>query len=100
MNKITVVGSVNLDTTIRTENFPKPGETIHSKEVFTNGGGKGANQAIAAARSGALVNFIGAVGNDDGGKTLVDLLDQDGINTVGIAPVSYTHLTLPTTPYV
>lgn len=85
MNKITVVGSVNLDTTIRTENFPKPGETIHSKEVFTNGGGKGANQAIAAARSGALVNFIGAVGNDDGGKTLVDLLDQDGINTVGIA---------------
>ena len=45
MNKITVVGSVNLDTTIRTENFPKPGETIHSKEVFTNGGGKGANQA-------------------------------------------------------
>ena len=85
MNKITVVGSVNLDTTIRTEHFPKPGETIHSKEVFTNGGGKGANQAIAAARSGAHVNFIGAVGNDDGGKTLVDLLEQDGINTSGIA---------------
>lgn len=46
MNKITVVGSVNLDTTIRTENFPKPGETIHSKEVFTNGGGKGALSLI------------------------------------------------------
>ncbi len=84
MNKITVVGSINLDTTIRTEQFPKPGETIHSKEVFTNGGGKGANQAIAAARTGAEVNFIGAVGNDDGGKALVDLLEQDKINTSGI----------------
>ncbi|MGG5369468.1 ribokinase [Enterococcus sp. AZ196] len=84
MNKITVVGSINLDTTIRTEQFPKPGETIHSKEIFTNGGGKGANQAIAAARSGAQVDFIGAVGNDDGGKMLVDLLKQDGINTSGI----------------
>jgi len=84
MNKITVVGSINLDTTIRTEQFPKPGETIHSKEVFTNGGGKGANQAIAAARSGAHVNFIGAVGNDDSGKTLVNLLEQDGIDTSGI----------------
>lgn len=84
MNKITVVGSINLDTTIRTEQFPKPGETIHSKEVFSNGGGKGANQAIAAARNGAKVNFIGAVGNDDGGKALVDLLEQDGINTSGI----------------
>lgn len=84
MNTIAVVGSINLDTTIRTENFPKPGETIHSKEVFTNGGGKGANQAIAAARNGAQVNFIGAVGNDDGGKALVDLLEQDGINTSGI----------------
>ncbi|MDU5510603.1 ribokinase [Enterococcus gilvus] len=84
MNKITVVGSINLDTTIRTEQFPKPGETIHSKEVFTNGGGKGANQAIAAARNGAQVNFIGAVGDDDGGKTLVDLLEQDRINISGI----------------
>ncbi|EOH94496.1 ribokinase [Enterococcus pallens] len=84
MNKITVVGSINLDTTIRTEQFPKPGETIHSKEVFTNGGGKGANQAIAAARNDGQVNFIGAVGNDDGGKTLVELLEQDGINTSAI----------------
>lgn len=84
MNKITVVGSINLDTTIRTEQFPKPGETIHSKEVFTNGGGKGANQAIAAARNGAQVNFIGAVGDDDGGKALVDLLEQDRINISGI----------------
>ncbi|WP_445449602.1 PfkB family carbohydrate kinase, partial [Enterococcus faecalis] len=82
--KITVVGSINLDTTIRTEQFPKPGETIHSKEVFTNGGGKGANQAIAAARNGAQVNFIGAVGDDDGGKALVDLLEQDRINISGI----------------
>ncbi|MGH1649310.1 ribokinase [Enterococcus gilvus] len=84
MNKITVVGSINLDTTIRTEQFPKPGETIHSKEVFTNGGGKGANQAIAGARNGAQVNFIGAVGDDDGGKALVDLLEQDRINISGI----------------
>lgn len=75
---------MNLDTTIRTERLPKPGETVHSKEMFTSGGGKGANQAIAAARNGGQVNFIGATGNDNAGKTIIELLEQDGINTQGI----------------
>ena len=79
-NKITVLGSINLDTTVRVDDLPKPGETIHSKEMFTNGGGKGANQAIAAARNGADVNFIGMVGNDASGEVLLDLLEQDEID--------------------
>lgn len=83
-NKITVLGSINLDTTVRVDDLPKPGETIHSKEMFTNGGGKGANQAIAAARNGADVNFIGMVGNDASGEVLLDLLEQDEISIEGI----------------
>lgn len=84
MNKITVLGSMNLDTTIRTERLPMPGETVHSQEIFTGGGGKGANQAIAAARNGGIVSFIGAVGDDTAGKMILELLEQDNINVHGI----------------
>ncbi|WP_265457949.1 ribokinase [Enterococcus sp. HY326] len=84
MNKVTVLGSINLDTTIRMKQLPKPGETVHSKELFSSGGGKGANQGIAAQRSGAMTTFIGAVGNDEAGKLLLDLLSQDGIDISGI----------------
>lgn len=91
MNKITVLGSMNLDTTIRTERLPKPGETVHSKEMFTGGGGKGANQAIAAARNGGEVRFIGAVGKDTAGKTILELLEQDDINAQGIKELAHTH---------
>lgn len=91
MNKITVLGSMNLDTTIRTERLPKPGETVHSKEMFTGGGGKGANQAIAAARNGGEVSFIGAVGKDTAGKTILELLEQDDINAQGIKKLAHTR---------
>ncbi|MGG3283157.1 ribokinase [Paenibacillus solani] len=91
MNKITVVGSINFDTTIRTEHLPKPGETVHSKEMFTSGGGKGANQAIAAARNGGQVNFIGAIGNDDTGAALLGLLNRDHINTAGVKKLDTTR---------
>lgn len=84
MNKVTVLGSVNLDTTIRMNRLPIPGETVHSNEIFSSGGGKGANQAIAAQRSNADTAFIGAVGNDEQGRLLLELLDQDGINTSGV----------------
>lgn len=77
MNTVTVIGSINLDRTIRVKNMPKPGETIHTKEIFSAGGGKGANQAVAAQRSGAKTHFIGAVGDDDAGKTMLDLLTQE-----------------------
>ncbi|GMA09249.1 ribokinase [Tetragenococcus halophilus subsp. flandriensis] len=84
MSKITVLGSMNLDTTIRTERLPMPGETVHSQEMFTGGGGKGANQAIAAARNGGIVSFIGALGDDAAGKTILELLEQDNIKIHGI----------------
>ncbi|MDN6043088.1 MAG: ribokinase [Lactobacillus sp.] len=88
MNTVTVIGSINLDRTIRVENMPKPGETIHTKEIFSAGGGKGANQAVAAQRSGANTHFIGAVGDDAAGKTMLDLLTQEKINLAGITKMT------------
>ncbi|PRO83574.1 ribokinase [Lactiplantibacillus pentosus] len=85
---VTVIGSINLDRTIRVKNMPKPGETIHTKEIFSAGGGKGANQAVAAQRSGAKTHFIGAVGDDDAGKTMLDLLTQEKINLAGITKMT------------
>ncbi|MGM0216692.1 ribokinase [Enterococcus sp. AZ109] len=85
MNAITIIGSINLDRTIRVKQMPKPGETMHTKEIFSAGGGKGANQAVAAKRSGAVTNFIGAVGNDEAGQMMTDLLSQEEINLAGIA---------------
>lgn len=85
MNTITVVGSINLDRTIRVTHMPKPGETMHTKEVFSSGGGKGANQAVAAKRSEAKTHFIGGIGNDESGQVMLDLLKQEKINVNGIA---------------
>lgn len=84
MNTITVIGSINLDTTLRVNQMPKPGETLHAKEHFTAGGGKGANQAVAAKRSGANTYFIGAIGNDGAGVMMKDLLSQEEIDLSGV----------------
>lgn len=88
MNKVTVVGSINLDTNLRVKRMVKPGETIHAKEHYSAGGGKGANQAVAAARAGAQTTFIGAVGNDAPGKQMLELLKNEGINLTGIATLA------------
>lgn len=85
MNTITVVGSINLDRTIRVKQMPKPGETMHTKEIFSAGGGKGANQAVAAKRSEADTYFIGAVGTDEAGQVMTDLMSQEGIDLTGVA---------------
>jgi ribokinase len=61
---LTVVGSANLDLVARVERLPRPGETVTDAEFLTAPGGKGANQAVAAARLGARVRFVGAVGRD------------------------------------
>ena len=65
--------------------MPKPGETLHAKEHFTAGGGKGANQAVAAKRSGADTYFIGAVGNDGAGMMMNELLSHEEIDISGVA---------------
>ncbi|OQO53268.1 ribokinase [Enterococcus hirae] len=85
MNTVTVIGSINLDRTIRVKHMPKPGETIHTKETFSAGGGKGVNQAVAARRSEATTHFIGAIGTDEAGKTMAELLEQEEINLQGVA---------------
>lgn len=84
MNTITVIGSINLDRTIRVKQMPKPGETMHTKEIFSAGGGKGANQAVAAKRSEAATNFIGAIGNDEAGEMMRELLSEEGIELSGV----------------
>jgi ribokinase len=63
--RLTVVGSANLDLVARVERLPRPGETLTDASLARVPGGKGANQAVAAARLGAAVTFIGAVGKDD-----------------------------------
>lgn len=84
MNKVTVIGSINYDTNLRVKQMVKPGETIHAKEHYSAAGGKGANQAVAAARSGCEVSFIGAVGDDTPGKEMLERLRQEGIDTSGV----------------
>jgi ribokinase len=61
---LTVVGSINVDLTLRVERFPRPGETVGGTDLYRAPGGKGANQAVAAARLGADVTMVGAVGDD------------------------------------
>ena len=85
MKKITIVGSINLDTTLRVSTLAKPGETCHSTGLSIAGGGKGANQGVAAKRLGAEVAFIGAVGNDTAGEQMMGLLRKEGLDTTGIS---------------
>lgn len=80
-NKVVVLGSLNVDTTLHIAQMPKPGETISAQSKTNSAGGKGANQAVAAARSNAVTSFIGQVGNDSAGKFMVKALEDDGINT-------------------
>lgn len=91
-NKVVVLGSLNVDTTLHIDQMPKPGETISAKSKTNSAGGKGANQAVAAARSGAQTSFIGQVGDDSNGIFMIDALKLDGINTdhVGINQVDGT----------
>ena len=81
MNQILVIGSSNTDMVIITERLPCPGETIVSGTYMGNSGGKGANQAVAAARLGGAVTFISKRGNDLFGNQSLGLLMREGINT-------------------
>ncbi len=78
---VVVLGSANLDLISNTTHLPQPGETISASHYAEHPGGKGVNQAIAAARMGARTAFIGCVGNDDAGQMLRALLVSEGIDT-------------------
>ncbi|MDO5640293.1 MAG: ribokinase [Neisseria sp.] len=79
--KITVVGSINMDLVTCSPRFPKAGETLLGDGFNRFTGGKGANQAVAAARLGANVAMIGAVGDDGFGYELLTNLEHEGVNT-------------------
>lgn len=81
---ITVVGSLNTDLVIRAPHLPAPGETVTGGEFATFPGGKGANQAVAAARLGARVAMVGCVGGDDFGRRLIDGLRLDGVDVTHV----------------
>ncbi|MDH6433565.1 ribokinase [Streptomyces sp. SAI-144] len=81
MTHIAVLGSTNMDLVTYVEKAPQRGETVTGRDFRTIPGGKGANQAIAAARAGATVSMIGAVGNDGFGTRLRSTLEHSGVTT-------------------
>src|SRR5260370_42559582 len=85
MARIVVLGSLNVDLVARVLHLPRPGETIMAESLHTFPGGKGANQAAAAARLGGKAAMIGRVGNDALGTMLVERLRRDGVDVSGVA---------------
>lgn len=80
MNKVCVLGSLNMDIVVKVNNMPKVGQTIIGDDLVNVPGGKGANQAVAARRAGSEVYMLGKVGKDDNGYRLVKELANDGIS--------------------
>lgn len=87
MKKIFIVGSINTDLVISAPYMPKAGETLTGSGFFTAHGGKGANQAVAAARLGGKVFMCGCVGDDDFGVSAVEALKKDGIDVSNVREV-------------
>ncbi len=81
MPNIIVIGSLNADLVVRAPRFPEPGETISGQDLAIIPGGKGANQAVAAARQGTSVAMVGRVGNDSFGPTLIQNLRDNKVDT-------------------
>jgi len=81
MANILVVGSLNADLVVRTPRFPQPGETISGDDLQVIPGGKGANQAVAAARLGSNVSMLGCVGKDNFGEFLLDNLTSNNVDS-------------------
>ena len=87
MKKIAIVGSINMDLTCKTERFPNAGETIFGGDLQYVPGGKGNNQAVAAARLGGDVTMFACVGDDAFGDRLIENLKNNGVNTTHIRKV-------------
>lgn len=120
MARVCVVGSVNMDLSLRVDALPRPGETVLASSLTSAPGGKGGNQAVAAARAGARVQFVGAVGDDPAAQrlrahlrdngvgldaiaaipgpsgTAIVVVDADAENTIVVAPGANGRLTLDT----
>ena len=84
---IVVVGSINMDLVAHTHQLPVPGQTVIGTGFDTTPGGKGANQAVAAARLGYPVAMVGAVGDDVFGQALLDNLNHSGVHTEAVARI-------------
>lgn len=82
---IIVFGSINMDMSLKVEKLPIPGETVLTNQYILYPGGKGANQALAAARAGVKVALVGRVGNDHYGKEATDGIKRDGVMVSGVA---------------
>jgi ribokinase len=85
MPDVVVVGSVNADLVVRVARLPRPGETVSRGTFARHGGGKGANQAVAAARLGAATALVGAVGDDDLGAEALRELAAEGVDVDAVA---------------
>jgi ribokinase len=85
--RVCVVGSANMDMAFDVDTLPRPGETVLAASARSTPGGKGANQAVAAARAGAQVQFIGAVGDDPSAQLLREHLTASGVGTEGLITV-------------
>ena len=85
--RVVVVGSINVDLVCAVPRLPRAGETVAGGVFAQHGGGKSANQAVAAARLGASVVFVGAVGEDELGVRAVEELESEGIDVSGVVRV-------------
>lgn len=88
VQRVVVVGSLNMDLGVEAPHIPSPGETVLGGALRTAGGGKGANQAVAAARLGAGVSMVGCVGDDDYGRQLLARLADDDVDVRAIRVVA------------
>lgn len=87
---VIIIGSLNADLVVRTQRHPKPGETVQGGPLSTSPGGKSANQAVAAARLGARVRMVGAVGEDPHGELLLESLRSHGVDTAQVVSLTDT----------
>ena len=87
MKKICVLGSLNVDMTVSVPYFNQPGESLTGTGLADYTGGKGGNQAVAAARLGADVTMIGCLGGDGNGALYRETLEREGIHADGVATI-------------
>src|SRR5216684_9371675 len=91
--RVVVIGGLNMDLIVQVPRLPKPGETVAGDSLLRAPGGKGANQAVAAARLGAAVTMVGRVGRDSFGRELKRSLRDEDVSTRFVSLGSAEHST-------